>query len=81
VLPPKYLATQTRPLGLLLIDITVAMFALPNTYQIFVRFEPALGVPEERQAAAAPGPARRDDRALRAAAFACQPVPLLSVLR
>jgi alginate O-acetyltransferase complex protein AlgI len=47
VLPPNYLATQTRPLGLLLIGITIATLAMPNTYQIFGRFEPALGVPEE----------------------------------
>jgi alginate O-acetyltransferase complex protein AlgI len=47
VLPANYLATQTRPLGLLLVGITVATFAMPNTYQIFGRFEPALGLPEQ----------------------------------
>ena len=47
VLPPNYLATETRPLGLLLLCLGVATFAMPNTYQIFGRFEPALGLPEE----------------------------------
>jgi hypothetical protein len=47
VLPANYLATETRPLGLLLLCLGVATFAMPNTYQIFGRFEPALGLPEE----------------------------------
>jgi alginate O-acetyltransferase complex protein AlgI len=47
VLPPNYLATETRPLGLLLLGVAFATFAMPNTYQIFGRFQPALGLPEE----------------------------------
>src|SRR5712672_1743620 len=47
VLPPNFLATETRPLGLLLLGIGIATFAMPNTYQIFARFKPALGLPEE----------------------------------
>jgi alginate O-acetyltransferase complex protein AlgI len=47
VLPANYLATETRPLGLLLLCLGAATFAMPNTYQIFGRFEPALGLPEE----------------------------------
>jgi hypothetical protein len=30
-----------------LLCLGVATFAMPNTYQIFGRFEPALGLPEE----------------------------------
>ena len=47
VLPPHFLATATQPMGLLLLCVGVATFAAPNTYQIFARFEPALGLPEE----------------------------------
>jgi len=38
---------MSRPLGLLLLCLGAATFAMPNTYQIFGRFEPALGLPEE----------------------------------
>lgn len=47
VLPPDYLATATRPMGLLLLCVAIATHTVPNTYQIFGRFEPALGLPEE----------------------------------
>jgi alginate O-acetyltransferase complex protein AlgI len=47
VLPPDYLATATRPMGLLLVCVGLATFTLPNTYQIFGRFKPALGLPED----------------------------------
>ena len=47
LLPPDYLATATRPMGLLLLCVGVATFTVPNTYQIFGRFQPALGLPEE----------------------------------
>jgi alginate O-acetyltransferase complex protein AlgI len=47
ILPPDYLATATRPMGLLLMGVGIATFAMPNTYQIFGRFKPALGLPEE----------------------------------
>jgi alginate O-acetyltransferase complex protein AlgI len=47
VLPANYFATQTRPLGLWLLCIGVATFAMPNTYQMFGHFEPALGLPEQ----------------------------------
>jgi hypothetical protein len=46
VLPPDYLATA-RPLGLFLMAVAIATFIMPNTYQIFGRFKPALGLPEE----------------------------------
>jgi alginate O-acetyltransferase complex protein AlgI len=47
ILPPNYLATATRPVGLLLVCVGIATFTMPNTYQIFGRFKPALGLPEE----------------------------------
>ena len=47
ILPPDYLATATRPMGFLLAGVGIATFAMPNTYQIFGRFKPALGLPEE----------------------------------
>jgi D-alanyl-lipoteichoic acid acyltransferase DltB (MBOAT superfamily) len=47
VLPPDYLATAVRPLGPFLLWVSIATFALPNTYQIFRRFDPALGLPKE----------------------------------
>jgi alginate O-acetyltransferase complex protein AlgI len=47
VLPPDYLATATRPMGLFLLVVGIATFAVPNTYQLFGRFKPALGLPEE----------------------------------
>ena len=46
-LPPDYLATATRPMGLLLLCVGIATFTVPNTYQIFGRFQPALGLPED----------------------------------
>jgi alginate O-acetyltransferase complex protein AlgI len=46
VLPSNYLATETRPLGVVLLGVTVGTFVMPNTYQIFGRFEPALGLPD-----------------------------------
>jgi alginate O-acetyltransferase complex protein AlgI len=47
ILPPDYLATATRPMGFLLVGVGIATFTMPNTYQIFGRFNPALGLPEE----------------------------------
>jgi len=46
VLPPDYLATGVRPLGPFLLWVGIATFTMPNTYQIFGRFQPALGLPE-----------------------------------
>ena len=46
VLPPDYLATATRPMGLFLLCVGIATFTVPNTYQIFGRFKPALGLPD-----------------------------------
>ncbi len=34
-------------MGLVLVCVWVATFHMPNTYQIFGRFEPALGLPDE----------------------------------
>jgi alginate O-acetyltransferase complex protein AlgI len=75
VLPPNYLATETRPLGLLLLCIGIATFTMPNTYQIFARFKPALGLPEET---GWPGALRRLDWRV---AFVVAGMFLLSVLR
>ena len=47
VLPPDYLATTPRPVGLFLLCVGLATFSFPNTYQIFGRFKPALGLPDE----------------------------------
>jgi D-alanyl-lipoteichoic acid acyltransferase DltB (MBOAT superfamily) len=47
VLPPDYLATTPRPVGLFLLCVGLATFTFPNTYQIFGRFKPALGLPDE----------------------------------
>ena len=47
VLTPDYLATSTLPPGLLLLCVGAATFTLPNTYQIFARFQPALGLPQD----------------------------------
>jgi alginate O-acetyltransferase complex protein AlgI len=44
VLPPDYLATAARPVGWLLLFVAVGTFLAPNTYQLFGRFEPALGL-------------------------------------
>ena len=43
VLPPEFLAGQ-KPVGLLLGGLAAATFVLPNTSQIFGRFEPGLGL-------------------------------------
>lgn len=44
-LPPDYLAT-VRPAGFVLILIAIATFILPNTHQIFARFNPVMGLPD-----------------------------------
>ena len=85
VLPPNYLATETRPLGLLLLCLGAATFAMPNTFQIFGRFEPALGLPEETAWNGAARLASLSDHSCDVcffgiAAFACQSVFVLSVL-
>jgi alginate O-acetyltransferase complex protein AlgI len=43
VLPPDFLATS-RPVGLWLAVVAAATFLLPNAYQMFARFDPALGL-------------------------------------
>jgi D-alanyl-lipoteichoic acid acyltransferase DltB (MBOAT superfamily) len=43
VLPPDFLATY-RPAGFLLAGIGIATFLLPNTNQIFAKFDPVLGL-------------------------------------
>lgn len=43
ILPPDFLSTS-RPVGLTLLILTSATFLLPNTYQLFARFDPALGI-------------------------------------
>jgi alginate O-acetyltransferase complex protein AlgI len=75
VLPPDYLATAIRPLGPFLLWVGIATFALPNTYQIFRRFQPALGLPDE---ATARGALSRLDRRV---AVVVAGMFLLSVLR
>ena len=45
VLPPDFLATY-RPAGLLLAVVGLGTFLLPNTSQLFARFEPVLGLSE-----------------------------------
>jgi alginate O-acetyltransferase complex protein AlgI len=47
VLPPDFLATY-RPSMLLLFGIMLATFLLPNTHQIFARFNPVMGLPDAR---------------------------------
>jgi hypothetical protein len=37
------------PVGPLLLVIGLATFLLPNTYEIFRRFDPALGLPKEKK--------------------------------
>jgi len=49
VLPPDYLAGSARPAGLFLLCVALATFSVPNTYQIFGRFKPALWLPEETE--------------------------------
>jgi D-alanyl-lipoteichoic acid acyltransferase DltB (MBOAT superfamily) len=75
VLPPDYLATATRPMGLLLLCVGIGTFTVPNTYQIFGRFQPALGLPEETLGGGVL--ARLDGRV----AFVIAGMFLLSVLR
>jgi D-alanyl-lipoteichoic acid acyltransferase DltB (MBOAT superfamily) len=75
VLPPDYLATATRPLGLVLLCVGIATFTVPNTYQIFGRFEPALGLPDDTIGG---GTLARLDRRV---AFVIAGMFLLSVLR
>jgi len=75
VLPPDYLATATRPMGLLLLCVGIGTFTVPNTYQIFGRFQPALGLPEETLGRGVL--ARLDGRV----AFVIAGMFLLSVLR
>jgi hypothetical protein len=43
ILPPDFLSTS-RPVGLWLLAVAAATFLLPNTYQLFARFDPALGL-------------------------------------
>ena len=43
ILPPDFLSEQ-KPLGLLLLVVSAATFVMPNTSQIFGRFEPVLGL-------------------------------------
>ena len=62
-------------MGLALLCVGTATFVAPNTYQIFARFEPALGLPEERTLSGAL--ARLDWRV----AFVVAGMFLLSVLR
>ena len=45
VLPPDFIAGQ-RPVGLLLAGVAIATALLPNTNQIFGRFQPVLGLTE-----------------------------------
>jgi len=49
VLPQDFLAEQ-KPVGLLLCGAAMATFLLPNTSQIFGRFEPVLGLTEAQLA-------------------------------
>jgi alginate O-acetyltransferase complex protein AlgI len=41
-LPANYLAYSALPAGLVLLTVAIATFSLPNTYQLFARFDPAL---------------------------------------
>ena len=47
-LPANYLATGVRPVGWLLVAVACLTFLMPNTYRLFGRFDPALGL-EGRQ--------------------------------
>lgn len=44
VLPPDYLTTMARPVGVILTCCILIVFFMPNTSQLFRRFEPALGI-------------------------------------
>jgi len=46
-LAPDYLATTTWSPGLFILGVALATFTLPNTCQIFARFQPALGLPQD----------------------------------
>jgi D-alanyl-lipoteichoic acid acyltransferase DltB (MBOAT superfamily) len=47
VLPPDFLATY-KPVGLLLVCIGIITFMLPNSNQIFAKFNPVLGLSAEK---------------------------------
>jgi D-alanyl-lipoteichoic acid acyltransferase DltB (MBOAT superfamily) len=49
VLPPDFISGQ-KPVGLLLLGVAVATMLLPNTNQIFGRFDPVLGLSEAQLA-------------------------------
>jgi hypothetical protein len=44
VLPPDYLATKVFPIGIVLAIVGAITFFMPNTYRLFGRFDPALGL-------------------------------------
>jgi D-alanyl-lipoteichoic acid acyltransferase DltB (MBOAT superfamily) len=46
-LPPDFLA-EYRPAGLVLLCVAIATFTLPNTQQIFARFDPIIGMPRDQ---------------------------------
>jgi hypothetical protein len=46
-LPSNYIAQQAKPAGIVLVVVALATFLLPNTYQLFRNFDPALGLPDE----------------------------------
>lgn len=46
-LPTDFLA-QYQPVGLLLMGVAIATFILPNTSQIFARFDPVMGLSSEQ---------------------------------
>ncbi len=50
VLPPDYLATVAKPVGIILLINLMAIFLIPNTSQIFSNFEPALSAEEQPNA-------------------------------
>jgi hypothetical protein len=49
VLPPDFLSTVLHPVGLIVLVIGLATFLMPNTYEIFRRFDPALNLPKEKK--------------------------------
>ena len=61
-LPPDYLATAAKPVGLVLLIVAIIAFAMPNTYQLFRAFDPALGLPTEQQKSAPFALSRLDAR-------------------
>lgn len=42
ILPPDYLATSARPVGILLLIFLLGVFIMPNTAQLFRNFQPTL---------------------------------------